>query len=263
MAGSLQTTYGRQGNTVKQDNKSSKADYSLYMTSAEEYDRIRFSGWAGNWGHKRQIDILHGLADDWHAKKVLEIGCGTGRVTEMLLRWGADVTATDISKPMLDVARKRLSVIPDHSKCTLREMCIFDIDINLECYDYIVMINVLGRLTNAQIALMNIASRMTAGTHLVFTFPCLTSLLLPFGLLVNARGRSLYRNATSHWYRPKTIRRMCEAAELTILQFHGNHYVPVPRLLFWTLPVFWSFEKMLASRFPLRCPSVFAICKPV
>jgi hypothetical protein len=87
--------------------------------------------------------------------------------------------------------------------------------------------------------------------------------LFPFGLLVNARGRSLSRAATSRWYTPRTIRQCCRAAGLDILGFRGNHYVPVPRVLFWALPFFRVCETVLASRFPLRCPSVFVLCKPM
>jgi 2-polyprenyl-3-methyl-5-hydroxy-6-metoxy-1,4-benzoquinol methylase len=240
---------------------SDSTDYALYEKSARQYDRVRFHGMAGNWGHRKQIEILEGLADDWQGKKVLEIGCGTGRITERLARWGARVTATDISGEMLDVAHARLRDMPGIVSPEFRVMSVFDIDVDVKDYDLVVMVNVLGRLSNPFEAIRQIASRMSGDCRFVFTFPCLTSVLLPFGLLANARGRSLSRDVTSRWYTPATIRANCAAAGLRTLRFRGNHYVPVPRLLFATLPFFWACDKLLARSLPTRCPSVFVECK--
>lgn len=237
-----------------------KADYVLYERSARHYDRVRFSGKAGEWGHQRQIEILRSLADKWQGKKVLEIGCGTGRITETLARWGVYVTATDISTEMLDVARSRLMGVEGIPRPEFRTMSVFDIDVDMAGYDLVIMINVLGRLSNACEAIQQVASRMSGHCRFVFTFPCLTSVLLPFGLLVNARGKSLSRDVTSRWYRPKSIKGFCAAAGLNILGFYGNHYVPMPRLLFPALPLFRVCDKLLADSHPARCPSVFVEC---
>lgn len=240
---------------------SNKADYALYEKTACEYDRVRFSGRAGNWGHRRHVEVLNGICDDWRGKRVLEIGCGTGRITKMLVSWGSHVTATDISPEMLKVAQGRFENGDRSGRVEFRIMSVFDIDIDLASYDYIVMVNVLGRLSDPQGALDAIAAKMSAEARLVFSFPCLTSLLLPFGLLVNVRGRSLSRDVTSWWCTPKQIESYCRAAGLAVVGFKGNYYVPVPRLLFWTLPFFWSCDKLLAGPFPKLCPSAFVECR--
>ena len=46
-------------------------------------------------------------AGDVRGRKVLDIGCGTGELTTILLKAGASVTGIDISAPMLAVARQR------------------------------------------------------------------------------------------------------------------------------------------------------------
>lgn len=240
--------------------QSNRQDYLLYNRSARQYDRVRFAGKAGQWGHRRQAEILQSLVPDWRGKTVLEIGCGTGRVTELLVQWGAKVTATDISAEMLDVARARFAGQPPAAMPTFRVMSIADIDMDLQPYDYIIMVNVFGRLSDPQSALRQIAARMPAHGRFVFSFPCLTSVLLPFGLLVNARGTSLSREVTSRWYTPETIGQLCSGAGLETVAFRGNHYVPVPRVFFWTLPFFWTCDKLLARQFPTHCPSVFVEC---
>ena len=239
---------------------SSKADYLLYTKSAAEYDSVRFAGIAGNWGHRRQLDRLKSLCDDWQGKSVLEIGCGTGRITEALVSWGAKVTATDIAAEMIDVARARFRQCDPSRAPEFRVMSVFDIDIDLQSYDYVIMINVLGRLSNPGLAIREVASRLAGHSRLILTFPCLTSVLLPFACLVNARGKSLTRNVTSRWYTPSAVERYCRSAHLEVVGFRGNHYVPVPRLLFWTFPFFWLCDRILAAHCPKRCPSVFVEC---
>lgn len=241
--------------------QSNEADYLLYARSADRYDRVRFSGIAGRWGHCRQVEILAEICGDWREKRVLEIGCGTGRMTEALVQFGAKVTATDISAKMLEVAKSRFVGQEASRTPSFRIMSVSDIDMDLQPFDYIIMVNVFGRLSNPAGAIQAIASRMSANGSLVFTFPCLTSVLFPFGVLVNARGRSLSRDVTSRWYAPKTIAEMCHRTNLEIVKFRGNHFVPIPRLLFWTLPFFWVCDKLLAASCPTRCPSVFAECK--
>jgi len=41
-------------------------------------------------------------------KKVLDLGCGTGRMTENLKKFSADVTGCDISEKMLNIAQKKM-----------------------------------------------------------------------------------------------------------------------------------------------------------
>lgn len=238
-----------------------RADCALYRETAPYYDGVRFCGTAGQWGHRRQVEILKRLSDDWQGKKVLEIGCGTGRITELLAQWGAAVTATDISPEMLEVARARLHAKGQFRAVQWRVMSVFDIDIELRAYDYIVMVNVFGRLSRARDALHSLAARMSESCRLVFTFPCLTSILLPFGILVNARGKSLSRDVTSRWYTPAAVADHCRSAGLDLIAFHGHHYVPLPRFLFFTLPAFWACDKLLAEPLPTLCPSVFVECR--
>lgn len=246
---------------MNSESKSDKADYLLYEKTAKTYDRQRFTGRAGEWGHNRQISILQSLVQDWQDKKVLEIGCGTGRITEVLARWGADVTATDISEEMLKVAQTRFCSDRELPMPKFRVMSVFDIDMDLQEYDYVIMVNVLGRLSHAREAIWKISSNISKTCRFVFTFPSLTSILLPFGLTVNLRGKSLARDVTSHWYTPKTIEKYCNDAGLVIVEWRGNHYVPVPRLLFPTLPLFWICDKCLAKSFPKKCPSVFVVSR--
>lgn len=236
-----------------------REDFEIYNKSARKYDAIRFSGRAGAWSHRRQIEVLLQLLPDLRGKKVIEIGAGTGRVTYCLAQAGAQVMATDISPEMLDVAKRRLSDPFFKHMIEFRLLNIFDPCIELGGYDYVVALNVVSRLSNPQAAITNVAESMSVRCRFVFSFNCLSSVLLPFGLLVNARGKSLSRDVTSRWYTPAQIERFCEKAGVDVLLWAGNHYVPNPRFLFLMLPLFQMFDRMVSGKFPRWSPSVFAV----
>lgn len=80
---------------------------------AEAYDKTRFSSLIGrsfNVLEKRCFTrLLRFLKKEKDIKNVLDIPCGTGRMTAVLVREGFEVMAADISEEMLKVAQKKLS----------------------------------------------------------------------------------------------------------------------------------------------------------
>ena len=56
---------------------------------------------------KNEVRALKEMAD-WRGKRVLEIGCGSGRLTKRLAQLGAQVDALDPDKKLIVMARKEL-----------------------------------------------------------------------------------------------------------------------------------------------------------
>ena len=82
--------------------------------AAETYDRIRFDSFKGKLADKREKEIIGKFLKVLpEGSLVLDLACGTGRITEFLLSKGYKVCGVDISKEMLDFARKRLSGFGD------------------------------------------------------------------------------------------------------------------------------------------------------
>jgi SAM-dependent methyltransferase len=74
----------------------------IYTDDAELYD-IAF-----DWDISDEVDwLLERLGPK--CRKVLEPGCGSGRMLEALAERGLAVTGIDLSEPMLELARRRLS----------------------------------------------------------------------------------------------------------------------------------------------------------
>lgn len=237
-------------------NQEQRNDWQVYVKEANTYDDVRFAGPAGRWSNRSQVESLFRVIKDIRGKRVLEIGAGTGRITERLINAGAIVTATDISHDMLQVARDRLSSNSRSSNAKFDILDIYQIDVELTSYSYIIMLNVFSRLSSPIEALEAVASRMSKHTRLVFNFNCLTSILLPFGMLVNSRGKSMSRDVTSWWYRPSAIERYCRRVGLVIVGWQGHHYVPKPNLFGWSLPLFAACDRVINPILPKRCPSV-------
>ena len=79
---------------------------------ADGYDQRRFSSLGGrayDAMEKRCISILLDRAEaSAQVDKVLEVACGTGRISELLATRGFELTCGDISEQMLDTAKSRL-----------------------------------------------------------------------------------------------------------------------------------------------------------
>ncbi|MGB7329664.1 MAG: class I SAM-dependent methyltransferase [Rubripirellula sp.] len=76
---------------------------------AARYDEKRFTDGAGKRIHRFEMDCLHwGVAKATKQSRLIEVGCGTGRLLVELLDKGYDVTGVDASDPMLNQLREKL-----------------------------------------------------------------------------------------------------------------------------------------------------------
>jgi len=112
----------------------------IYTDDAELYD-IAF-----DWDISDEVDwLLERLGPD--CRKVLEPGCGSGRMLEALAQHGREVTGIDLSEQMLDLARRRLR---GRANVLLADMADFDLR---EVFDGAVCpINTLMLLTPGSLA---------------------------------------------------------------------------------------------------------------
>ena len=81
-----------------------KADTS-FKDYADYYDLIYKDK-----DYRKEVDFIENIFEfeDTHKpKKILEVGCGTGSYTKILLERGYEVTAVDISGNMLEIAGEK------------------------------------------------------------------------------------------------------------------------------------------------------------
>src|SRR5579872_6695029 len=85
----------------------------LDASVARDYDRARFTtvtGRAFDRIEKRAlVSVVRRITAEIPDPRVLDIPCGTGRITELLLEQGLTVTGGDVSPAMIEVAREKLA----------------------------------------------------------------------------------------------------------------------------------------------------------
>lgn len=90
----------------------------VYASQAEDYDLLVSAEDAD--GHL--LPAIAGLVT-LAGSRVLEIGVGTGRITELLVASGARVVGCEPAAAMLEVARRKLDRFPDHG-CELHQLTV-------------------------------------------------------------------------------------------------------------------------------------------
>lgn len=233
-----------------------------YQENARFYERDRFANQAGRWVDRRQKEILRELLPDLHGKRVLELGAGTGRISAILCEMGAILVAADEAPAMLEIAKSRLASYIVEDRCALRCESIRVLKNSPERFDYVVMVNVLGRLDKPEESIELASKALSPEGVLVFNYPNLASVYLLTGLFVNFRQRAVGRNTFSTWYLPKEINRMLRQHGFAITQKRGHMYVPMPRYLFPLLPCIAGLDYLLARPgLDSFYPSIFARAK--
>ena len=94
-----------------------------YDEYSEEYHKSRLAGRFFN----EYVDMpaIFSLLGDVKGRKILDAGCGSGIYAKRLKEMGADVTGIDISKKMVEIAKKYAKgvdfFVMDASKTTFRD----------------------------------------------------------------------------------------------------------------------------------------------
>jgi SAM-dependent methyltransferase len=129
---------------------------------ATELDGDAASAWPNNnlnnLYYATMAEAYKRLIHDFQGKRVLEIGCGTGRNTRFLLSLGAEVTGVDFSERSVELARKR-TLDP---RATFRKQSLFELDdraqydlvvssgtVTVACRDRAELLDLLVRLARA------------------------------------------------------------------------------------------------------------------
>jgi SAM-dependent methyltransferase len=102
-------------------------------------------------------------ADDLRGRWVLEVGCGSGRFTEILLACGANVVAVDYSSAV-DACRRNLG---DHPHLQLVQADVFALPFRPGGFDAVCSFGMLHRTPDARRACLALAAQLKPGGSLV------------------------------------------------------------------------------------------------
>jgi ubiquinone/menaquinone biosynthesis C-methylase UbiE len=144
---------------TKQGDFSKTFDHNTSWKSkavAENYDDRRFASLGGRIYDRMEKSVIAKCFDAAQrlarVETVLEVACGTGRISEFISRRGYQLTCGDISDDMRAVAAKRLRAA-SHDQVQLVNLDIYDINQEDEQFDCVCAFRLFQHLTSEQRAL--------------------------------------------------------------------------------------------------------------
>lgn len=98
--------------------------------------------------------LLTGALGDLRGKNVLDLGCGTGEMSRVLLSLGASVKAIDFAEPMLEMARRKNAQNGHNFRAELSDVEELPLE-TTGTYDAIIARHLVWTLTDPHIAFHN------------------------------------------------------------------------------------------------------------
>ena len=184
------------------------ADFDRFMS---DYDVTRRS-----WLIAREIGRLGGLT----RKQVLEVGCGTGRISKMIAECGCRLTVNDISPRLTAAVSAKIGCAGIPGDCLQLPLAdsSFDAVISSECIEH----------TQAPYdAVREMYRVLRPGGPLVLTTP--NKLWYPILWLSERFGVRKFRGI-EHWTWPREMRVFLHSLGFRHVRFSGCHLLP------WQIP---------------------------
>ncbi|MEK6805799.1 MAG: class I SAM-dependent methyltransferase [Pseudomonadota bacterium] len=175
----------------------------FYDVEADRYDHSRYASAGG-----RRVDAFHKAVLEQllfsHLRpdaRVLELGCGTGRLLVHFAPRFAGLEGIDASDGMLRAAERRA---PPDGRLSLVHGSAYALPYAPASFDAAYSILVINLLADFPAVFRELGRVLRPGARLVFNVPNLYSIYWPGGALVNLRGRTTGSNRAgarhSHWF---------------------------------------------------------------
>lgn len=209
------------------------------MTTNQDEELAKFGRLADRWwdrsGDMRALHDINPLRTDFidtraplNGKRVLDIGCGAGILSEALAARGATVTGLDLAPELIEAAKAHA----EQSGLDIDYRCVSSRDIATEmtgAFDIVVCYEMLEHVDEPAHVVDDCALACKPGGHLFFSTinRNTKSWLLAIGageyvLKLLPRGTHDYNKLI----RPGELARYCRAAGVETIEIKGMHYNP-------------------------------------
>jgi SAM-dependent methyltransferase len=135
----------------------SSAEY--WDSKALEYNDKAVSMWPNNhlnsYYHREQTALLERYLPNVVGARILDVGCGTGRMSEYFAQRGASVLGIDFSAKSIEIARKRLG----GDNPNYRVQSVFDLD-EVAAFDLVVSWSVLTVACKDRLELSDVMKKL-------------------------------------------------------------------------------------------------------
>jgi len=226
---------------------------ALFDPYAAEYDAW-FNTPKGRLAWQFELRMLLGALKPCRGERILDAGCGTGRLAQELAARGAEVTGVDVSPAMLEIARKKMQ----GKKAVFLRADVTVLPFAPASFDAAVCFTVLEFIPEPEEALRELWRVIRPGGRMVIG---VLNRLSPWAAA--RKGRGVF--ASARFYSPGEMRRLILStipAPRGRLQQTAAVYFP-PRLkggLLWGAGLFELAGRLIAR--PFGAVVVFRVDKP-
>jgi ubiquinone/menaquinone biosynthesis C-methylase UbiE len=112
--------------------------------NVSSYDQMRYQGVANEYKQQLMASVYRKLLGSLHGKRVLDVGCGTGRGVVDFAREAAFAVGADASLDMLSFARRKAM---EQSRCSFSAAYAQQLPFQSESFDAVVSLNFLHLFT--------------------------------------------------------------------------------------------------------------------
>ena len=213
--------------------KEEKQVIDFYKSDAIVYDKDRYSSNIGKKISAKQKNLILKLGQPWKNKKILEIGCGTGRLTLEVAKEEGLITGLDSSIEMILISKKKVSEDINQNLQFVNADCS-SIPFRNSSFEVCLCINVMNHVPNYEKTIEEIVRVLKPGGILIVNISNLRGLYFPIGLLVNRRRTSIYKNVYTRWDTLNDFKKIYNRLGLEIENIQGGMIYPAlnNRLLF-------------------------------
>ena len=131
---------------------------------SQGYDQRRFGGLSGQWVNRRELSIVSSLLPP--EGRVLDLGCGSGRLSLHLAHLGYEVIAVDSSAEMLAIARGKA----DSERVAWVQGDVFALPVIPNTFDVIVALRLAFHFKNLRSLLAASTAAKPGGTVVFDTY---------------------------------------------------------------------------------------------
>lgn len=198
----------------------------FYDSEASTYDQRRWFGPIGRYVHDTYERLVFEIVPLSEDTRLLELGCGTGRLTVPLAECVGHVTALDLSRQMLAVTRRRLEERGTADRVSLVEGSAKEVAFRNGEFDVIVSFNTINHIPGYEDVVYEAARMLRPGGALVLGYPSLLSLYFPYAMLTNLLRKSPRRGVYTRWPRTGRIRSAAKKCGLYMDSARGGFHFP-------------------------------------
>ena len=246
--------------TIQMNESMNKA---FYDADSSTYDDSRWNSKGGEFTNRVQQRVVHELCAKWRGQSVVEVGPGTARFSIPLLRQMNRLTLVDISRGMLETARKNISAsglsegIDDLVTSTIYELPFED-----SSFDHAISINVFNHLERPGEALKQLSRVIRSGGTVCFNYANLNSYYWLAAKKINHRHEAHGQSVYSTWEIPSAMEKVIASARLKLVKRVGNVHMPRGLERFPVLPAIKALDSISRNGpFNRLAPFHFCLCE--